>query len=89
VVYGHDPPALPTYNRGEAKVESVGTALQERDQFLQEVREHLLQAQQGNNAARSTTMSIIGIRPLMLVSGSGCAFTTGKLLHCQAIHVAS
>lgn len=28
VVYGHDPPALPTYNKGEAKVESVGTALQ-------------------------------------------------------------
>jgi len=46
VVYGCDPPALPGYSFGEAKLASVETALCERAEFLVEVRERLLQAPQ-------------------------------------------
>ena len=46
MVYGRDAPALPGYSFGEAKLASVETALRERAEFLVQVREHLLQAQQ-------------------------------------------
>jgi hypothetical protein len=44
VVYGWPPPALRAYDRGTARVHAVEQALTERDTFLNEVRERLLQA---------------------------------------------
>lgn len=45
VVYGRPPPALQEYDRGSARVRAVDQALIERDEFLGEIRECLLQAQ--------------------------------------------
>lgn len=45
VVYGRDPPTLVTYKPGVARVAAVDRQLLERDEFLVEIREHLLQAQ--------------------------------------------
>jgi hypothetical protein len=46
VVYSRDPPSLRTYTAGEAKLPAVQTQLQERDEFLAEIRGRLEQAQQ-------------------------------------------
>jgi transposase InsO family protein len=46
VVYGRDPPALPGYSFGEAKLASVETALRERAEFIVVLQERVLQAQQ-------------------------------------------
>lgn len=46
VVYGCDPPALLPYAPGAPRTLSVDELLQERDIFLAEVRDRLLQAQQ-------------------------------------------
>ncbi len=45
VVYGRPPPALRAYDRCSTRVPAVDQALTERDMFLNEVRERLLQAQ--------------------------------------------
>jgi transposase InsO family protein len=45
VVFGRPPPALLPYTKGEASTDTVDTLLRDRDSFLQDVRERLLQAQ--------------------------------------------
>ena len=45
VVFGRPPPALLPYTEGSASTETVDTLLRDRDSFLQDVRERLLQAQ--------------------------------------------
>jgi hypothetical protein len=45
VVYGRDPPALISYTPGAARVVAVDQQLQDRDTFLEEIRERLIQAQ--------------------------------------------
>ena len=45
VVYGREPPALISYQPGAAKVAAVDKQLLERDQFLEEIKDRLLQAQ--------------------------------------------
>jgi hypothetical protein len=44
-VYGRDPPAIIPYETGTASSQLVEDLLKERDHFLQEVRDRLLQAQ--------------------------------------------
>jgi transposase InsO family protein len=46
VVYGRDPPSTRTYTPSEIRVVAVAQNLQERDEFLQDVRLRLEQAQQ-------------------------------------------
>jgi transposase InsO family protein len=46
VVYGRPPPPLLPHQEGAAQTEAVDTMLRDRDAFLEEVRERLLQAQQ-------------------------------------------
>jgi hypothetical protein len=45
VVYGREPPTLLAYHPGVAKVAAVDQQLQERDEFLTEIKERLVQAQ--------------------------------------------
>jgi len=45
VVYGRPPPDLLPYAPGRAQTELVGVLFTDRDEFLQEVRSRLLQAQ--------------------------------------------
>jgi len=45
VVYGRPPPSIITYSPATANTTTVDTLLQERDSFLADVRERLLQAQ--------------------------------------------
>lgn len=45
VVYGRPPPALRTYDRGSAGVPAVEQALADRDEFLTEIRDRLVPAQ--------------------------------------------
>jgi hypothetical protein len=45
VVFGRDPPSLLPYQPGSARVVALDKQLQHRDEFLPEVRESLLQAQ--------------------------------------------
>lgn len=45
VVFGRDPPSLLPYQPGSARVVALDKQLQHRDEFLAEVRERLLQAQ--------------------------------------------
>jgi hypothetical protein len=44
VVYGREPPTMPTYTVGTARVSTVDQQLVERDEFLAEVRDRLEQA---------------------------------------------
>jgi hypothetical protein len=46
VVYGRPPPPLLPHHAGAAQTEAVDAMLRDRDAFLEEVRERLLQAQQ-------------------------------------------
>ena len=46
LVYGRAPPSLRSYEKGDARVPAVEQTLLERDQFLHDVRERLLQAQE-------------------------------------------
>jgi hypothetical protein len=46
VVYGRQPPALLPYKPGSAQIQVVDAMLSSRDEFLQEVRARLLQAQE-------------------------------------------
>jgi hypothetical protein len=46
VVYGRDPPALVPYQPGAARVQALDRQLQERDIFLAEIRDRLLDTQQ-------------------------------------------
>jgi transposase InsO family protein len=46
VVYGRDPPSLRSYDASEVKVVAMAQTLAERDEFLQDVRLRLEQAQQ-------------------------------------------
>jgi hypothetical protein len=50
VVYGRDPPTVRSYSLGEARLPAVDAQLQDRDEFLAEVREWLEQAQQQHKA---------------------------------------
>ena len=45
VVYGRDPPSLLSYEPGLSRVVALDKQLQQRDEFLAEIRERLLQAQ--------------------------------------------
>ena len=45
IVYGREPPALLTYQPGSARVAAVDQQLQDRDEFLRDIKERLLQAQ--------------------------------------------
>ena len=45
VVFGQPPPAILPNTAGTATTETVDTLLRDRDEFLQDVRAHLLQAQ--------------------------------------------
>jgi hypothetical protein len=45
LVYGREPPTLMSYSLGIAKVATVDKQLQERDEFLAEIRDRLIQAQ--------------------------------------------
>jgi hypothetical protein len=45
VVYGRPPPALVPYAAGSSRTDAVDVLLQDRDEFLADVRERLLQAQ--------------------------------------------
>jgi hypothetical protein len=45
VVYGREPPTLLAYHPGTAKVVAVDRQLLERDEFLEEIRARLVQAQ--------------------------------------------
>jgi hypothetical protein len=46
LVYGRDPPSLVGYAKGDARAPAIDQLLQERDAFLQDARERLLQAQE-------------------------------------------
>ena len=46
VVYGHDPPALLSYEQGQSRVPAVDKQLVARDEFLAEIKERLLHAQE-------------------------------------------
>jgi hypothetical protein len=46
VVYGHELPSVHAYTAREAKLPTVQHQLTERDKFLVEVKERLVQAQQ-------------------------------------------
>jgi hypothetical protein len=46
VVYGREPPSVHTYMQGEARLLDVASQMLERDEFLVEIRERLVQAQQ-------------------------------------------
>ena len=46
IVYGRDPPSMRTYEPGESRVPAVEHLITDRDAFLQDVRDRLLQAQQ-------------------------------------------
>lgn len=54
VVYGGDPPTLLSYQPGAARVAAVDRQLIDRDEFLEEVKECLLQAQGAMKARAST-----------------------------------
>lgn len=51
VVYGRDPPTLLSYGPGIARVAAVDQQLRHRDEFLDEIRECLLQAQRLHETA--------------------------------------
>jgi hypothetical protein len=46
VVFGRPPPSIRSYETGDARLPAVDKAMQERDEFLAEVRDRLEQAQQ-------------------------------------------
>jgi hypothetical protein len=46
VIYGHDPPAIPSYTADSTRIPAVHQQLKERDEFLADVRDRLEQAQQ-------------------------------------------
>lgn len=46
VVYGCDPPSLRSSERGDSRVPAMDQALHDRDVFLVEVRQHLLEARE-------------------------------------------
>lgn len=46
LVYGCDPPTLVTYEKGDARAPAVDDMLRERDLFLQDACDRLLQAQE-------------------------------------------
>jgi transposase InsO family protein len=46
IVYGRDPPSLRSYEAGDARIPAVEHLLTDRDAFLQDVHDRLLQAQQ-------------------------------------------
>jgi hypothetical protein len=46
VVYGRDPPAIPQYTPGSARVPVVDQQLVDRDEFLSDIRDRLEQVRQ-------------------------------------------
>ncbi|WVZ76818.1 LOW QUALITY PROTEIN: hypothetical protein U9M48_024749 [Paspalum notatum var. saurae] len=66
VVYGREPPALAPYSAGTTRTQTIDDMLAERDQFLSDVRDRLLQAQ--NCAKRYSRWAI----------GCGCACSIGR-----------
>ena len=49
-LYGRDPPPIIRYEHGTATVSSMEQLLAERDEILDDLRMHLLRAQQKNEA---------------------------------------
>jgi hypothetical protein len=45
VVYGRDPPSIRSYEMGETRVAAVARTMEERAEFLEDIRARLLQAQ--------------------------------------------
>jgi hypothetical protein len=45
VVYGRDPPSIRSYEPGETRVAAVAKTMEERAEFLEDIRARLLQAQ--------------------------------------------
>jgi hypothetical protein len=45
MVYGHNPPSIRAYSRGEVRIPAVDGQLYEQDEFLTEIRDRLEQAQ--------------------------------------------
>ena len=45
VVYGRDPPSLRSYEPGETRVAAVARSMEEREEFLADIRARLQQAQ--------------------------------------------
>jgi hypothetical protein len=63
LVYGRPPPAVRTYLSGEARLPAVERALQDRDEFLAEVRDRLEQAQQHYKAVYDRTHRAVEFEP--------------------------
>jgi transposase InsO family protein len=74
VVYGRPPPALLPYTAGSAATESVDALLRDRDMFLADVRDRLLQ---DRLMPRSTTMNTIACWSLISMTGCGSACCIG------------
>ncbi|BAF14549.1 Os04g0389000, partial [Oryza sativa Japonica Group] len=51
VVYGREPPTLRAYEPGSTRLLAVQQAMQDRDEFLREIRDRLEQAQQTHKSA--------------------------------------
>jgi hypothetical protein len=45
IVYGHDPPSIWSYEPGDTRVAAVARTMEEREEFLADVRHRLEQAQ--------------------------------------------
>lgn len=55
VLYGRDPPPLLRYERGRSSVAAVDHLLEERDAFLDDLKMHLLRAQQKMKAVANSS----------------------------------
>jgi hypothetical protein len=62
IVYGRDPPSLRSYEPGETRVAAVARTMEERAEFLADVRHRLEQAQavQKNTTTRATVLLCTG-----------------------------
>ena len=74
MVYGRPPPALITYNPATARTATVDTLLQERDSFITDVRECLLQAQEHAKCHYDAHHRPLAFNVGDSVSGSGFAY---------------
>lgn len=75
VVYGRDPPTLRSYEQGGTHVPAVDIATVDRDVFLADVRERLLQAQESAKRYYNTNHREIFFR---LMIGFGFASPSGR-----------
>jgi hypothetical protein len=63
VVYGRSPPILIKYQGGLSWVQVVDEQLHDRDEFLQQIRERLLLAQDMMRAQHDKKTSANGVQP--------------------------